>query len=91
MAELGTQTESAHSEIGSYAKEQGVDELWTIGEFSALASQSFGGAARHFADKSALQEFAVRTLDDRCVALIKGSRSAGMDSITEKLSGEEKI
>lgn len=91
MAELGTQTESVHSEIGSYAKEQGVDELWTVGEFSALASHSFGGAATHFADKSALQAFAVKTLDDRCVALIKGSRSAGMDSITKKLSGEEKI
>lgn len=91
MAELGSQVESAHRDVGSYAREQGVDELWTVGEFSELASRSFGGNARHFSDKTALQEFAAKTLDSGYIALIKGSRSAGMDSITEKLSREENI
>jgi UDP-N-acetylmuramoyl-tripeptide--D-alanyl-D-alanine ligase len=91
MAEMGDNTVQAHEEVGRYARDKGVAALWTVGKYSQLTAAAYGSAARHFADKAALLEFAEKVIDRNYVILIKGSRSAGMDTITKQLSSEEKI
>lgn len=91
MAELGPMTVQAHREVGLYARDSGVDELWSTGPCSELASQAFGRGGRHFDDKDALVQFASGALDETSVLLIKGSRSAGMDYVTQQLRSRESV
>jgi len=44
MAELGEEAESLHSTIGAYAKQCGIDALWTTGPLSSHARRAFSGA-----------------------------------------------
>jgi len=44
MGELGTDSQAFHSRIGGFAREHGVDGLWTVGPLSAATQQGF----RHF-------------------------------------------
>jgi len=89
MAELGDIAERAHLEIGRYAREMGVDQLWCTGKLSALTAEGFGEGAWHFGSKEELTRHAVNTLDAGMVVLVKGSRSAGMEEIVEKISSGE--
>ncbi|MES3007808.1 MAG: UDP-N-acetylmuramoyl-tripeptide--D-alanyl-D-alanine ligase [Pseudomonadota bacterium] len=89
MAELGPQSESAHAEIGEYARAQGIDDLWSVGKLSALASSSFGRSGRHFDSQQALIEQARAVFQPGVIALVKGSRSAAMDKVVEQLKNGE--
>lgn len=91
MAELGALTVQAHRDVGLYARECGLDELWSTGACSELASQSFGEGGRHFEDRDALLEFATQTLNPSSVVLVKGSRSAGMDYVVKQLCSKERV
>jgi len=48
MGEIGEASGQYHDEIGGYAKSQGVDRLFALGEASQLAVRNFGEGARHF-------------------------------------------
>lgn len=89
MGELGDIAESAHRELGEYAKARGVDQLWTVGQLTKACSAAFGDAARHFSSKQELTEFARNTLSAHYVVLVKGSRSAGMEEIVSKIKSGE--
>ncbi|HDZ10419.1 UDP-N-acetylmuramoyl-tripeptide--D-alanyl-D-alanine ligase [Pseudohongiella sp.] len=91
MAELGALTVQAHRDVGSYARECGLDELWSTGACSELASQSFGAGGRHFEDRDALISHAAQALNESSVVLVKGSRSAGMDYVVQQLSSKETV
>jgi UDP-N-acetylmuramoyl-tripeptide--D-alanyl-D-alanine ligase len=54
MAELGEFAESSHTEMGSFAREQGIERLYATGKLAALAVERFGSGARWFADTQAL-------------------------------------
>lgn len=89
MAELGSQSEAAHAEVGQYARAQGIDNLWSAGRLSALASQSFGSGGTHFDSQKALVEQALTVFRPGIIALVKGSRSAAMDKVVEQLKSGE--
>lgn len=89
MAELGDIAESAHDELGRYARDSGIAELWTVGDLSKNSAQSFGDAARHFSGKHELTEYARKILSSDHVVLVKGSRSAGMEEIVTKIKSGE--
>lgn len=91
MAEMGSLTVQAHRDVGSYAREKGLDELWSTGACSELASHAFGEGGRHFDDRDALLRYARGRLDEMSVVLIKGSRSAGMDYVVQQLSNGENV
>ncbi len=88
MAELGSYDEEAHREIGTYARQKGIDLLYTIGSSSQLAAESFGKDARHFSRMDALAQHLLFLLDPTVTLLIKGSRSAGMDKLVSTLTQE---
>jgi UDP-N-acetylmuramoyl-tripeptide--D-alanyl-D-alanine ligase len=89
MAELGELTQSAHHELGEFARSRGVKHLWTVGTFTAMSSAAFGKGAMHFENKSRLAEHARISLTNEHVVLVKGSRSAAMDDIVKIISNEE--
>lgn len=85
MGELGLQSEQAHIELGLYARQQGIEALWSTGTFSALSAESFGEQAIHFAQQDDLIRHAQATLGLGYVVLVKGSRSAAMDRVVDKI------
>ena len=60
MGEIGAQAGQFHDEIGGYAKSQGIDQLFALGELAELAARNFGSGGRHF-----------RSVDDLVAALRK--------------------
>lgn len=88
MAELGELSVSSHLEVGRFAQEMGIHELWVTGEWAEHYRQGFGTQARVFASKAELAAVLVKqaTADD--VILVKGSRSAGMEYVVTELCRE---
>ncbi|MCC6212649.1 MAG: UDP-N-acetylmuramoyl-tripeptide--D-alanyl-D-alanine ligase [Burkholderiales bacterium] len=79
MGEMGEQGLAFHVEVGKYAKEKGIDLLFTLGSLSREA----GG--RHFED---LNEIKANLKDARTV-LVKGSRFMAMERVVSLLTGEK--
>ncbi len=86
MAELGESAEDSHREVGSYAHECGIDELWTVGRASRLAAEAYGAGARHFTSHEELINHARAQLTRDTTVLIKGSRSSQMDQVVRQLT-----
>lgn len=89
MGELGTEAEKLHREIGEYAASRNVDILMTTGRLSEEMAAGFGNEARHFASKDELMQALKSLLQSGVSVLVKGSRSAGMDTLTEELNNRE--
>lgn len=87
MGELGTAEQQLHHEVGRYACEQGVDELWSVGPLSKHAASGFGGG-HHFDDRSELAATLRPLLEPGVTVLVKGSRSAGMEAVVTALTEE---
>jgi len=86
MAELGGSTSAAHEELGRYARECGINELWSVGESSRYSTRTFGENGRHFSSRRDAIEYARKRIGPGVTLLIKGSRSAGLDEIVQELS-----
>ncbi|MFM9745474.1 glutamate ligase domain-containing protein, partial [Streptomyces brasiliscabiei] len=54
MAELGEDAHIYHQQVGEYAKQQGVDELYSLGTLSKYASDKFAKPNLHFANREEL-------------------------------------
>ncbi len=91
MAELGEGAEQAHSDMGRYAKQQGVSALVATGPLSRATVTAFGEQGYWLPDRDAVVAFIKQKMPDQATILIKGSRSAGMDQVVRALqlhSGE---
>jgi UDP-N-acetylmuramoyl-tripeptide--D-alanyl-D-alanine ligase len=85
MKELGSEAEDSHRQVGSYGKETGVDELWTVGELSSLCSAEFGKKGRHFTATEELIAACKSIARNDVVFLVKGSRGAHMEVVVDEL------
>ncbi len=92
LGELGEEAQSAHIQIGEYAKKMSIDALYTVGEAAALAANRFGESGVSFDNKDDLAVDLVHRLNDQTTVLVKGSRSAKMEEVCSKLldNGENK-
>jgi UDP-N-acetylmuramoyl-tripeptide--D-alanyl-D-alanine ligase len=81
MGEIGGQAGQFHDEIGGYAKSQGVDQLFALGEHSELAARNFGAGGQHFGSVEALLEALAPQLGGDTVVLVKGSRFMRMERV----------
>lgn len=86
MGELADQAQAAHREVGRYAKNEAIDELYAVGPLSALAVQEFADGGHHFANQEALIAALKPQLGMDAAVLIKGSRSSGMDKVAQAIS-----
>ena len=88
MKELGERSAELHRQIGEYARQAGIDQLWGVGEELLDTVKGFGAGGRHFADR----ELLVAALDGQFgvgdSVLVKGSRSAGMEQVLQALAGD---
>lgn len=85
MAELGVHASSLHTEVGQYAKECGIDQVWTTGELAEYASIGFGGG-RHFFTQAELLIAIESEITAGSTVLVKGSRSSKMEVIVRALA-----
>jgi UDP-N-acetylmuramoyl-tripeptide--D-alanyl-D-alanine ligase len=80
MGEVGDQGPAFHAEVGAYARERGIEQLFTLGE-QAAAMQG-----RHFADVDALNAAVLQALASSESVLVKGSRFMKMERVVEAIS-----
>jgi len=83
MGELGDDTESLHSEIGLYAKTNGIDKLLAFGPLSENAVAAFGANGKHFETQEDLIGHLKQIVSENSTVLIKGSRSMKMEKVFE--------
>lgn len=88
MGELGDNGMKYHEEVGHYARQRGVQQMYAIGELSACAIKAFGHDASIFKDKQSLVQALSSTLDADTTILIKGSRSTKMEEVITGLGGK---
>ena len=86
MGELGDDAPAFHVQIGVQAQAAGINRLYTTGDLSRLAAQSFGDGGHHYATHEALITALVGELPALGVSttvLIKGSRFMRMERVVE--------
>jgi UDP-N-acetylmuramoyl-tripeptide--D-alanyl-D-alanine ligase len=91
MAELGSQTQALHAELGRAVAEAGVDLLVTVGNLPQTAGQAARETARHdlqtrsFADTLSVCNHMQEFLRKDDILLVKGSRTARLERVVEAL------
>lgn len=88
MGELGEKARYYHQQVGEYAKESKIDNLYTLGVLSQSASEAFNGRGCHFSDMDELMERIISDIgnEKRDISiLVKGSRSAKMERVVVAL------
>jgi UDP-N-acetylmuramoyl-tripeptide--D-alanyl-D-alanine ligase len=80
MGEVGDQGPQFHREVGDYARERGIDALYTLGDQAA----AMGG--HHFADIAALNAAVLAQLPRTASVLVKGSRFMKMERVVETIT-----
>jgi len=81
MGELGDDAQSFHAEIGSYARQAGMDGLYTLGDLSREMNTAFGAQARHFETPEELAADLKRRMNQSTTVLVKGSRFMRMERV----------
>ncbi|MEP0356025.1 UDP-N-acetylmuramoyl-tripeptide--D-alanyl-D-alanine ligase [Paraglaciecola sp.] len=88
MGELGEKARYYHEKVGEYAKENGIDQLFSLGVLSQSASDVFAHQGKHFRALEPLIEYINQnvTLEQCDISiLVKGSRSAKMELVVAAL------
>lgn len=89
MGEVGERAGEFHSEVGGFAKSDGIDALYTLGEHSALAVHDFGEGAMHFTSVESLIETLKKQLSPTTTVLVKGSRFMKMERVSNAITEPE--
>ncbi len=85
MGELGAYARQFHEEVGAYAKGHKIDEFFVIGKHVGDYAKGFGPATQDFEDMDELIAAVSREMEPSVCVLIKGSRSARMERVVERL------
>jgi UDP-N-acetylmuramoyl-tripeptide--D-alanyl-D-alanine ligase len=98
MAELGEFAADAHSQVGAFARERGIERLLATGPLAALAVERFGTGGQWFPDTEALGLELLRALSSLPAGagesgaasvrlLVKGSRVNRLERVVAALVG----
>ena len=85
MAELGEFAADAHSQIGLFAREHGIERLLATGALAALAVERFGTGGQWFPDTEALTRELRQALTADVRLLVKGSRVNRLERVVGAL------
>ncbi|WP_199610709.1 UDP-N-acetylmuramoyl-tripeptide--D-alanyl-D-alanine ligase [Flocculibacter collagenilyticus] len=88
MAELGHDARMYHEQVGEYAKEKSIDNLFTLGVLSQSASEVFNGDGKHFSSRQTLLEHLHQLINAQSqpvTVVVKGSRSSRMELVVNGL------
>jgi UDP-N-acetylmuramoyl-tripeptide--D-alanyl-D-alanine ligase len=93
MAELGAHSAAAHAEVGKFAAESKLGQLFTVGKMGAVTAKAArdAGLARvmEFADVEGAVIAVHKILKPGDVVLLKASRSSRLERIAETLKAEK--
>jgi UDP-N-acetylmuramoyl-tripeptide--D-alanyl-D-alanine ligase len=91
MAELGDHTAAAHEEIGRKSAELGLNSLVTVGRFARVTAEAAQKAGMQdvteFEDVPSAAARVKELVRPGDVVLLKASRSAGLEAVTNALRG----
>lgn len=93
MAELGPQTEELHAELGAFIAQAGVQLMVAVGEMAKVAGRSARENAAYdlemkcFSDTISACNNLHEFIKDYDIILIKGSRTAKLEMVVNKLKG----
>ncbi|MDZ4076653.1 MAG: UDP-N-acetylmuramoyl-tripeptide--D-alanyl-D-alanine ligase [Hylemonella sp.] len=85
MGEVGSEGPRFHAEVGAYARERGIEQLYALGEQTAQSVAHFKGG-RHFDDVEALNAAVLQALPGLASVLVKGSRFMRMERVVQAVS-----
>ena len=89
MGEVGNDGRQFHEEIGIYARDRGIEHVWTLGALACHTANAFGAWAKHFEDIAALNDAADEFVADNATVLVKGSRFMRMERTVQHLVNEQ--
>lgn len=90
MAELGDASSELHSDIGHYARQQGVDQIYAVGQYAEAVCSGQGSRCQSFDVIEKLMAHLAATQITQGTVLVKGSRSMKMERIIEMFIRGEK-
>jgi UDP-N-acetylmuramoyl-tripeptide--D-alanyl-D-alanine ligase len=92
MAELGASSEAAHEEVGRWAAELGVGQLFAVGKMAPIMARGARdaglGRVFEFADIEAAASAVKQFVKDGDLLLLKASRATRLERVAERLRGE---
>lgn len=83
MGELGADAPKMHAEIGTYAKDAGIEKLFALGTLTKNAVNAFGSNAAHFESVETLADALKQNMGAEVTVLVKGSRSMKMERVVD--------
>lgn len=86
MAELGEDAEKLHAEAGDYARNTGVDSLYSFGKLAARATDKFGEKGFSYTKQEDMIAALRSELSHEVTLLVKGSRSMHMENVVDALT-----
>ncbi len=94
MAELGEFATQMHQEVGQYAQQQGIDQIWAVGDFAETVCQiestnqsaGDGFQCRSFHAVEDLMAHLKQHQPDQGTVLVKGSRSMRLERVVDVLT-----
>lgn len=91
MAELGSDAEVMHAEVGQYANQKGVTRLLSFGKLSEAASIAFGVGGQHFKSLDELIGAVKAEMHGDMCVLVKGSRAMHMERVVKAIVKENNL
>ena len=90
MGEVGSNGPAFHAEVGTRARERGLQHFWCAGMLCAESARAYGQGARHFATVDSLLETINKPgnwdpLPPAAAVLVKGSRFMAMERVVAAL------
>ena len=87
MLELGERSRKYHQQIGAYASEKGIDNVFCYGPLARVIAETFGQGAFHFEEQVKLAEHLLKKIVKGDTVLFKGSRGMALENIANRVMG----
>ena len=95
MAEVGERSDEFHAEVGDWARQRGIETVYTLGSASERSIAAFQrgdaatvGGGRHFEDIDTLNAAVLARLPLVGSVLVKGSRSMKMERVVQAIAAQ---
>jgi UDP-N-acetylmuramoyl-tripeptide--D-alanyl-D-alanine ligase len=85
MLELGDKSQRYHEEIGDYARNIGIDNIFAYGPMSRYIVSRFGDGGFHFENKQELIESLKDFISNGDLVLFKGSRGMALEEVVDAI------
>ena len=85
MLELGDDEAELHRSVGKYAKEKGIDYMWTYGQRAKYICEGYGETAINFETKEALGDYIIANIEKGDSIVFKASHSMRFEDIIEQV------